>query len=136
MSARSEVSWRNPNYISKHRFLELKHYCQQYREWQKRYNELSGIVHPRQDVKVDMMGWTGDVTGETAVLRIFYKDRMNELKRMAYETDPIIGEYIFKAVIDDLSYDKLNARLRIPCCKDVFYRKYREFFLNLSQARK
>lgn len=136
MSARPEVSWNNPNYISKHRFYELKHLCLQYPEWQKQYSALSGIVRPGLNEKVDMIGWTGDITGETALLGLFYKDRMKMIKQVAHQTDPVIGEYIFEAVIRDLSYDKLNAKKRIPCCKDIYYEKYREFFWNLSQVRK
>lgn len=38
---RSELSKRNKWHISKHKFLELKHFCLQYPEWHKLYLELS-----------------------------------------------------------------------------------------------
>lgn len=34
---RSELSKRNKWHISKHKFLELKHFCLQYPEWHKLY---------------------------------------------------------------------------------------------------
>ena len=38
---RSELSKKNKYYISKHRYLELKHFCLQYYEWKNKYLEAS-----------------------------------------------------------------------------------------------
>ena len=38
---RSVVSKKNPYYISKHRMLELKHFCMQYEEWRQEYVKLT-----------------------------------------------------------------------------------------------
>ena len=32
---RNEISVKNKYYISKHRYLELKHFCLQYPEWKR-----------------------------------------------------------------------------------------------------
>ena len=38
---RNEISKKNRYYISKHRMLELKHFCLQYEEWRQEYVRLT-----------------------------------------------------------------------------------------------
>ena len=38
---RSEISNKSPYYISKHRYLELKHFCLQYPEWKEEINKIN-----------------------------------------------------------------------------------------------
>ena len=38
---RSVISKKNPYHISKHRTLELKHFCMQYEEWRQEYVKLT-----------------------------------------------------------------------------------------------
>lgn len=40
---RPELSEKNPYWIEKHRYYELKHFCLQYPIWRKAYSSLSGI---------------------------------------------------------------------------------------------
>lgn len=40
--AHVELSERNPYYISKHRYYELKHFCLQYPEWEEAMAILNG----------------------------------------------------------------------------------------------
>ena len=40
--AHVELSERNPYYISKHRYYELKHFCLQYPEWEEAMALLNG----------------------------------------------------------------------------------------------
>lgn len=134
---RAEVSNNNPYHLSKHRTLELRHFCAQYSEWQKEFEYISRIhtasfidasrKEPRQ---------LKDQTGDIAVARAYYSNRINMIRKVAYGIDPVIGRYILRGVTEELSYDKLNAREQIPCCKDTYYKLYREFFWLLSKARK
>lgn len=134
---RAEVSENNPYHLSKHRTLELRHFCAQYPEWKREYEYISSmnsksiisaVYKKPRNVK--------DPTGSIAVKRSFYADRINMLKRVAYGVDPIIGKYILQGVTEELSYEKLNARNQVPCCKDTYYKLYREFFWLLSKERK
>lgn len=39
---RAELSEKNPYWIEKHRYYELKHFCLQYPIWKKAYAALDG----------------------------------------------------------------------------------------------
>ena len=41
--ARSEISKKNPYWIPKHRYFELKHFCLQYPDWKNEYAALLGV---------------------------------------------------------------------------------------------
>ena len=105
---RPELSEKNPYWIEKHRYYELKHFCLQYPIWRKAYSVLDGYANPPKDSASFVITSTlGDPT-----------------------------EYILKAVTEGWSYDILKARLEIPCCKDVYYELYRRFFWLLNKERK
>lgn len=129
-----ELSQKNKYWIERHRYYELKHFCLQYRTWKKaraaidgmrEYGFEGGFVHTVP----------GDPTAKAAEARLFYTNRIEMVERVAKETDPIIGEYILIGVTQGASYDILNARLPIPCCKDSYYDLYRKFFWLLSKER-
>lgn len=40
---RPELSEKNPYWIEKHRYYELKHFCLQYPIWRKAYASLDGF---------------------------------------------------------------------------------------------
>ena len=40
---RSEISKKNPYWIPKHRYFELKHFCLQYPDWKIEYAALLGV---------------------------------------------------------------------------------------------
>ena len=98
---RSEVSKRNPYYISKHRYYELKHFCLQYPEFKRKYNELcekipGGVIRVNNDdvVPVD----------ESAAVRQRYLDLMQLIEDCSSMTDPVIGPYILKGVTEGYTY--------------------------------
>lgn len=41
---RPELSEKNPYWLEKHRYYELKHFCLQYPIWRKAYSSLSGLA--------------------------------------------------------------------------------------------
>ena len=133
---RPELSEKNPYWIEKHRYYELKHFCLQYPIWEKQYslisntrsNETYSLTHIANQSFYDS-------TGETAVDRTYYSLRMELLEKVAKETDDVIGNYILKGVTEGWSYDILKARLNIPCCKDIYYELYRRFFWLLDKER-
>lgn len=133
---RAELSPNNPFYISKHRRYELKHFCLQYSEWEREYNFLSRIESASIIRSNRRSRQVKDTTGDTAAARIFYSERLKMIREVADEVDPVIGKYIFIGVTQDLSYDKVNARYTVPCCKDVYYQMMKEFFWRLSIRRK
>lgn len=109
---RPELSEKNPYWIERHRYYELKHFCLQYPIWKKAYADLDGLSRRPADMEIFSRNRT---TGDP--------------------TDAELSNYILKGVTEGWSYDILNARSNIPCCKDVYYNLYRRFFWLLNKAR-
>lgn len=134
---RPELSQKNPYWLEKHRYYELKHFCLQYPIWRKAYSSLDGLAtHPSDPLMFIAANTLSDPTASCAIAKMFYSERLDMVKEVAKETDPILADYILKAVTEGWSYDILKARLEIPCCKDVYYDLYRRFFWLLSKERK
>lgn len=130
---RAEISEKNKYWIDKHRHYELKHFCLQYPNWKRAYGELDGFNGRGGDgIKSST---PGDPTGKVVEMRNAYLDRMDLVRRIAFEADPELSSYIFRAVTEGLSYTYLRTKLAIPCGRDMYYDRYRRFFWLLSQAR-
>lgn len=133
---RPELSEKNPYWIEKHRYYELKHFCLQYPIWQKQYSLISNTRSNETYSLTPIANQSFyDSTGETAVDRTYYSLRIELLEKVTKETDDVIGNYILKGVTEGWSYDILKARLNIPCCKDIYYDLYRRFFWLLDKER-
>ncbi len=133
---RSCISKQNEFYISKHRYLELKHYCLQYQEWAKEYSELSdNVVKSSSLVKSKCSTEIDDLVGDLASRRVFLLSKMELVKQTAKSVDNVLGEYIFIAVTQDKSFVYLKTVLNIPCERDMYYNRYRKFFYLLSLHR-
>lgn len=132
---RPEISEKNKYWISKHRHYELKHFCLQYPMWKQEYTELDGFKGKEDDSTYTRLSIPGDPTGRYAELRTIYLDRMDLVRRTAFETDPDLASYIFRAVTEGLSYTYLKTKLAIPCGRDMYYDRYRRFFWLLNKAR-
>ena len=125
------LSKKNPYYISKHRYLELRHFCLQYPEWKKEYLYLEGLKHTSSLIKPGegVLDPIGNIASRMATLSY----RMELVETCAKRVDPFLGDYIFKAVTEDRSYVWLYTNLNIPCGKDLYYKLYRRFFWELSE---
>lgn len=77
----------------------------------------------------------GSPVEKCAEARMYYHERMQLVEQTAIEADPYLASYILKAVAEGISYENLKLRLKIPCCKDVYYDRYRKFFWLLNKAR-
>lgn len=133
---RAELSEKNVYWISKHRYYELKHFCLQYKDWEKELESIS--LYPKTAINkiIASDSEISDPTAQLVAKQMEIADRISMIKEAAGCTDEIIGNYILVGVTEGLSYDKLNARDRIPCCKDEYYNLYRKFFWCLDQLRK
>ena len=64
---RPELSEKNPYWIEKHRYYELKHFCLQYPIWRKAYSLLDGYANPPKDLASFVVTSTlGDPTAKNA----------------------------------------------------------------------
>lgn len=134
---RPEISEKNPYWIEKHRYYELKHFCLQYPIWKKAYAALDGLNAQPSDIAMFVITSTlGDPTAKCGIARAYYSERMDMVEYVAKQTDRELGNYILRAVTEGWSYDVLKARLGIPCCKDTYYELYRRFFWLLNKERR
>lgn len=137
MIMKTTVSKKNKYWISRHRYLELVHFCAQYNEWIKIRDDLEGLQKAVvATYSVPNKSDVSDPTAVTAEKIMFYNDRIEMIHKAAYETDPIMAKYIIESVVNGYSYDKMRACSNLPCCRSVFYELYRQFFWRLSNARK
>lgn len=131
---RPELSNKNPYWISRHRYYELKHFCLQYPEWQKRISDISYLesieLKDSRNPRVIKR-----VTEYKALGLYFYSRLVSMVEKAANETDDKLGDYILKAVTKSISYDTLYIKYDIPCSKSTYYMLYRKFFYILDKLR-
>lgn len=134
---KSELSQNNKYWIPRHRYFELKHFCLQYPEWKKEYIELlSTYSLPRlSNNKSRLEKRISDHTGEIAIKRLYYAERIKIVENIAIKVDESIYEYLLKGVTEDKSYTYLKTYCDIPCGKDYYYDRYRCFFWLLDKER-
>lgn len=128
---RSEISKKNKYWISKHRHLELKHFCLQYPEWKEHSREVSWWR--ASDGRGDPQ-WSDPVAG-AAYNRERLVANIRMVEKCAQDASDELWKYILKAVTEDLSYVNLRMVYEIPCSKDMYYDRYRKFFWLLAKTR-
>lgn len=129
---KTELSKKNQYYVSKHRYLELKHFCLQYPEWVEELREIDGMAG-RGDGEIKGDRQASDPTADAAVRRMILQKNIDLVERAVQETDSSLFYWLFLAVTEERSYTYLKEIKGIPCCREVFYKKYREFFYVISQ---
>jgi hypothetical protein len=133
---RPEVSEKNPYYISRERYYELKHFCRQYPVWKKAYCALDSLSRRPADLELSSKtGQRGDPTARCAEAREYYLHRIEMVEQCAQDASPDLAKYIMNYVTKGDGYSVLKMRDNIPCCKDVFYDAARKFYWLLSKVR-
>lgn len=134
--SKPELSVKNPYWIERHRYYELKHFCLQYPIWKKAYASLDGLSKRPKDLEIfAKMSANSDPTARCAVAKNYYAERIAMVEQTAEDTDDAMSQYILHGVTEGCSYDILRVRYGIPCCKDAYYELYRKFFFLLSKVR-
>lgn len=121
--------------ISKHKFLEVYHFCLQYHEW---LDELEKGVTTKGTGNMDGMpkgkGETSSSTEALAIRRHELKRKCELVEQTAIEADPDLYPWILKAVTNEgASYKWLKTRLHIPCSRNTYYERRRKFYWLLSK---
>lgn len=130
---RPELSKKNPYWISRYRYYELRYFCMQYNEWRQKYNELQMCMSPGRVLFTN--GNTNNVSDKTASIAIQMAElrrKMELVEQSCIEADSELHSYIFQGVTRGYGYTYLQTVLGIPCTKDAYYDKYHKFFYILS----
>lgn len=132
----AEVSKKNPFWIEKHRYYELKHFCLQYDIWKKASNSLLGLQSNPDSLMIVAKSGVSNPTEKSVMAREFLVNRMDLVEAAAKEAGDDLWFYILMGVTKGLPYEILRSRYDIPCCREVYYNMYRKFFWLLNKTRK
>lgn len=95
------------------------------------YKYMSSMSGDYISINSDSVEWS-DSTGKQAITKAECKKNMDMVERAAVEASDELGNYILKAVTEDLSFTTLKTKYNIPCGKDMYFDRYRRFFYLLS----
>ena len=133
---RPELSDKNPYWIERHRYYELKHFCLQYPFWKRARALADGPdSFPLAMIPPCKTGEHSDPTAKKAAIRAYYSDRIEMLETIAKETDPIYGGFVLYGVTKGISYDIMSVHIQVTISRDLYYDLYRRFFWLLDKAR-
>ena len=132
---RPQLSKKNPYWIDKHRYYELKHFCMQYKTWQKLRHEIYGISS-QNFPRVGYSQKLSDPVVWAAESREVYSSKIQMVESAAKEASPEFSVYILKAVTEGLTYENLRLIHDLPICRETWYIIYRRFFYILHCSRK
>lgn len=120
--------------ISKHRFLELYHFCMQYSEWKDELKYKKDTVRSIEVTDMPTSHENGDATANLAVRRAELQRKCELIEQTAIEADPDIYQYIIKGVTTEYAtYRYLREIAGMPCGKNMYYDRRRKFFFLLSK---
>lgn len=120
--------------ISKHRFLELYHFCLQYNEWKDELEYKNDTVKSIEITDAPKGRGNGDATANLAIRRMKLEEKCKIIEQTAIETDPDIYQYIIKAVTNDgVTYQYLRQVMEMPCGRKMYYDRRRKFYWLLSK---
>lgn len=119
---RPEISQKNPYWIPKHRYYELKHFVMQYPAWVAARKGLDFLHTPTYCVRVKKDAADPTMTG--AELRAYYSDRIDMVDRASFGCG--CPQYVLKGILDSLSYEKLLLKYPafIRYTKEKYYEAY------------
>lgn len=122
-------------YLPKQEYLTLRHFCYQYPEWHDRRKAL--LLEGVRAVNCDGMPHgsnTMDPT-ESAGIKIAMLDRnIRAVEETAAEAGGELYKWLLKGVTDEnATYAYLKQVMKIPCGKNLYYRRRQMFYWRLSQ---
>lgn len=120
--------------ISKHKFLQIYHFCMQYNEWLDELAYKTNTVKSA-DASECCSGGAASSATETLAVRRAELNRCRELvEQTCMEADGDIHQWLLKAVTNEgISYTYLKERMNIPCGKKMYYDRRRKFYWLMSK---
>lgn len=120
--------------ISKHRFLELYHFCMQYPEWKEELKYITDTVKSIQITDMPTSHNYKDQTAELAERRARLSKKCEIIEQTAIEADAELYPWILEGVTQEyVTYRYLKTSKHIPCGKDMYYNRRRKFYYLLSK---
>ena len=133
MIYRKNLSQKNKYKISKHRMMELRHFCYQYPDWKKEYLYFS--YYPKTSEEEIKGTDASDPTFILAEKRLRLSKKMEIVEQSVLEIAPDFYEAFLYGITNDISYEAVKYRFDIPLSKASYYRYYRKFFYILDKKK-
>lgn len=122
---KTELSKSSRYYVPRNRYHELRYFCLQFHDWERRRNSLVGLAtHANREP-----------TESEAFERIALESKIKMVTFSAEEAGHELSHWILVGVTTGLTYDKLNAYDPMPCGRELYYSIYRKFFYILDRIR-
>ncbi|NCC15667.1 MAG: hypothetical protein EOM28_04875 [Clostridia bacterium] len=115
--------------ISDNRYRELKYFCRQYKEKQKRLRSITELSSHQCGAK--RSGGISDRTATVAIKKAQLAAEIKMIEQSALEADGELYGYILENVTEGVSYEYLD----IPASRAGFYALRRSFFYILDKRR-
>lgn len=128
-----ELSKKNPYYLPKHRYLEIKNFALQYDYWKASINSIDILGSSRIE-KVDES--FSDPVPALVERRDLYVRNMRMVEDAADLTDDVLGYFVFLGATKACTYENLRLMHNIPCNRNIYFDKLRRFYFILSTFRK
>ncbi|MBO7449408.1 MAG: hypothetical protein J6U54_03480 [Clostridiales bacterium] len=122
----TELSKRSRFWIPKNRYYELKYFCLQYWDWQRRRAELDGIATRERR----------EPTESEAIEKAELDAKIRDVLTTCETAGGFVSLELLTGVTKGLSYDVMNTRHLVPVGREAYYVIYRKFFWMLDHARK
>ena len=134
--AHIELSEKNPYYISKHRYYELKQICLPYPEWKEALVLLDAWKAKPEELRTYVVRGNRESspTEQLGIARAFFNKRVELIEGCLKDISPAIAPFVLKGATECVPYDILRTK-GCPCCRESYYEEYRKFFWVLSIER-
>lgn len=139
MARRNELSTRNPWYLPRHRFLELKHYCLQVPDWEKRIHELKLSIGPSGPKTFGSVTPTPTYPGIPHEKEIIECDQLQRKINLIIFSSNLMtqapyAEALRAAVTKGETFEFLSQKYDLAISRDHWYKNYyRKFFWVLDK---
>lgn len=132
---RPEISKKRDEWISKHRYYELKHFCLQYPEWKERLRELTYLkgsnIVGGVGKQIEFLDPVHDYVSKGDV----YQRNIEMVEASCEAADMELKLYLLEAVTKGVTWDYLKYVKNMPCGRSKFYKAYRRVFWNLDKLK-
>ena len=115
--------------ISDNRYRELKYFCRQYNEKQKKLRTITELASPQFGTKRG--GALSDRTANIAIKKAQLEGELKIIEQSAIEADGELYGYVLENVTDGVPYEYLD----LPTSRSSFYALRRRFFYILDKRR-
>lgn len=132
---RPEISKKRSEWISKHRYYELKHFCLQYQEWKAKISEATylrgNLITKGADKQIEFADPVHDYVSAIDI----YQRNIEIVEASCEAADSELYGYLLEAVTKGITWNYLRYVKNIPCGRSKFYKAYRKVFWNLDKLK-